>query len=240
MALRRVDNPRLKMALRMRPADLCCSLKLDIVGCQMNRLKRAAPILVLPLLVTHALSEPMLKEVSIMDKVPAGTYVQSDNPECGIPSSFPEILNHADVLEATSKTLGVRAGAVLIVITQADDFFRKNGGALSKYYNKALGRKDGASCATFCLKVPSGAEPISVWLSDRNGHQKFVLPFKDGTVLDNQTTYDWSGWRNVTTASNQDGTIVCGIATNWDAKRDAIKRMAVQYRTQATPTLPSE
>ncbi|OYD77426.1 UNVERIFIED_ORG: hypothetical protein BDU10_2528 [Burkholderia sp. CF145] len=174
-------------------------------------------------------------ESSAIEIVPGGMYVHTENPECGVPSTFAESLAQPAIIEAVTKTFGVQAGAALIVVTEADRLAKNNGGELGKLWNEAAGRRDGASCVTFCVRTPIGAKPTDVKLSDRHGKTKYTLPFKQEVLLDNATTYDWSGWRDVVSAQSDGRTYVCATATNWQAGKSstAIKRLAIDYQDVA-------
>ena len=161
--------------------------------------------------------------------VPKGMYVRSFNPPCGIDSGISKLGKDPKVTLAVSKLFGPKAGAVVVLVSKADEIAMQSGGDIAGLWNKAVGRRDGASCATVCMKLPARARPKSVVLSSRTGAGGLKPKFVDGSILEDGPMQDWSGWRNVVSANDGGRWLVCGTATNWSGDQPATKRIAVTY-----------
>ena len=161
--------------------------------------------------------------------VPKGMYVRSHNPPCGVDSGISTLGKDPKATRAVAKLFGPKAGAVVILVSKADEIAMQSGGDIAGLWNKAVGRKDGASCATVCLKLPAGARPKSLVLSSRTGAAGLTPKFVDGSILEDGPMGDFSGWRSVVSANDGGRWLVCGTATNWSHDQPATKRIAVVY-----------
>ena len=169
------------------------------------------------------------KTESVIADVPEGMYVRTDNPVCGIQTTLASIGNDPKVVAAVAKTMGPKAAAVVILINKADQVTQKSGGDLAGIWNKATGKRDGASCAAVCVRLPAGAKPKMVNLSDRHAAGGLNKPFVDGSIAVNDTLQDFSGWRDVVSAKSKGRWLVCGTATNWSGDQTARKKLTVTY-----------
>lgn len=161
--------------------------------------------------------------------VPKGMYVRSYNPPCGIDSGISQLGKDPKTTRAVSKLFGPKAGAVVVLVSKADEIAMQSGGDIAGLWNKAVGRKDGASCATVCMKLPAGARPKSIALSGRAGAGGLTPKFVDGSILVDGPMQDWAGWRSVVSANDGGRWLVCGTATNWSGDQPATMRIAVSY-----------
>ena len=159
--------------------------------------------------------------------VPKGMFVRSDNPPCGVDSGLSQLGKDPKTTKAVAKLFGPKATAVVVLVSKADEVAMQSGGDLAGLWNKAVGRKDGASCATVCLRLPAGAKPRSLVLSSRTGAGGLKPKFQDGSILENASLQDYSGWRSVVSAREGGRWLVCGTATNWSNDQEATKRIAV-------------
>ena len=164
--------------------------------------------------------------------VPKGMYVRSDNPPCGIDSGISKLGKDPKTTLAVAKVFGPKVAAVVVLVSKADEISIQSGGDIAGLWNKAVGRKDGASCSTVCLRLPPGAKPKSLILSSRTGGGGLTPKFRDGSILENESLQDYSGWRDVVSANSGGRWLVCGTATNWsggEGGQKATKRIAVVY-----------
>lgn len=168
--------------------------------------------------------------VSFVQPVPHGMYVHSFNPPCGIPNTFAQSLDRPEIIAATAKAFGPQAAGVVVAVTVADKMAAEHGGALGKLWNRAAGRKDGASCATFCVRTPRNVKPTTIDLSNSAGTTIKTLPFRDGVITHDAWTGDWSGWRDVVSAHSEHRWYVCATAANWQHNATATKRLQINYR----------
>jgi hypothetical protein len=169
------------------------------------------------------------RTAAVIAQVPEGMYVRSNNPPCGVQTNLSSLGKDPNVMAAVGKTMGPKAAAVVLLVSKADEVASKSGGDLAGLWNKATGKKDGASCAAMCVRLPSGAKPTAVELSDRHGVGGHKKPFVDGSIAVDAPIDDWSGWRDVVSAKANGRWLVCGTATNWSHDQIATKRMAVVY-----------
>ena len=161
--------------------------------------------------------------------VPKGMFVRSDNPPCGVDSGLSQLGKDPKTTKAVAKLFGPKATAVVVLVSKADEIAMQSGGDLAGLWNKTVGRKDGASCATVCLRLPAGAKPKSLVLSSRTGAGGLKAKFQDGSILENGSLEDSSGWRSVVSAKESGRWLVCGTATNWSNDQEATKRIAVVH-----------
>ncbi|QIN62660.1 hypothetical protein SBC1_26760 [Caballeronia sp. SBC1] len=185
------------------------------------------------------------EEESIQTVVPEGVYIHKfkGHPPCGVSKSPLAVLSNPAFVAATGAEFGPHAATVVVIAAQADQISDSHGGELAKYWNKALGKKDVASCSVVCVRTPKGAKVKTVELSGRHGNTFFKLPvkyetvgtgkkktsLKSGVLLQDGMTGDYSGWRDVIVTRTEGRTNVCGTATNWQDHATATKLMVVRY-----------
>jgi len=183
------------------------------------------PLIVLLLSVIPAFG----KTSSVQHDVPMGMYVRSDNPPCGVPTTLASLGKDPKVVAAVTKTMGPKAAAVVILVNKADEIAEHSGGDGAGLWNRLTGKRDGASCAAMCLRLPRGAKPKTINLSERHAAGGLNKPFVDGSILINESLQDFSGWRDVVSTKTAGRWLVCGTATNWSHDQSARKRMTVTY-----------
>lgn len=172
---------------------------------------------------------PATRSESVQANIPNGMYVRSDDPPCGIPTTLASLGKDPKTVAAVGKTFGPKAAAVVILVNQADQVASTSGGDGAGLWNKATGKRDGASCAAMCVRLPRGARPKSVTLSNRHGAKGLEKAFVDGNMVVTETIGDFSGWKDVVSTKANGRWLVCGTGTNWSGDQSAVMRMAVTY-----------
>lgn len=178
--------------------------------------------------------------VSDIAIVPKGMHVDSFFPPCGISVSLPEAIgSKPEITTAIGNSFGPEAASVVLAVTVGDQMAKEHGGVLGDLWNKGTKRKDGSSCATFCLRSPNNVTPTKVILSNRHGQDATSYDFKDGVIVQAiSPTQDWSGWRDIVSAKANDRHLVCGTAANWSAEESATMRMALEYAPGSRAATP--
>jgi hypothetical protein len=175
------------------------------------------------------------RKVSKDVTVPKGMYVYSNNPSCGV--RHPDVIGMAandKTAAATAALWGPKAGAVVVLVSQANKIVEEcGGGDLCRKWREAKGIEDHSSCATMCVSTPRGATLVGAYASDRDGGpSKLIAPSKmavtgKGWERDQK---DWSGWENVyATKNTNDQWVVCGTAKNWSDNKSARKILTAVY-----------
>jgi len=177
----------------------------------------------------HGKHQAPVRAVSVQKDVPVGMYVRSENPSCGIPTTLASLGKDKKVVKAVGKAMGPKVASVVILVNKADEVAESSGGDLAGLWNKVTGKRDGASCAAMCVRLPTGARPKTVQLSDRHGAGGLAKRFVNGSIEVNATTGDYSGWRDVVSTKSDGRWFVCGTGTNWSGDQTARKRLAVTY-----------
>lgn len=189
---------------------------------------RTPALIVLTLISTSSISEETIR-LSEPYMIPKGIYVFSDNPPCGAEPRVNKALNDPMIAKSIATLFGPKVSAITILITQANSVLSQSGGDLSKLFRQATENKDHASCQTKCLKFPKNFRPVKIELSNRGASTwKYDTDSNGELSIENLSTGDWSGWRNVFIKRGEDiRWFACGTATNWSNDQDASKFFTV-------------